>query len=465
MTSVTGSQNLLDAAAAVGSVKAFVYTSSAPIIAGPGAKYTFERETYATIANAKNGDPYHIAKAQGDDLVLASNGKHGIRTCCIRPTAIYGDGDKQMMVPTLDVYRWCGTNFYMGSNKAWMDVVYAGHVAKAEILAAHGLLAGISDPDAPKVDGEAFNVTDDQPWHPWDFFTVFWVAAGDSGSKQFIVKIPHSIVMFMANFAELWTWTVSFGKRRPEFMKKERMEFVLLTRTYNIDKIKERLGFVPWVDQRYQGQAEAVKGTVANYVAEHPELFPDYFKWPESPFKYITETGYETKVGLGHDHYAITNARLMALTHNVIFRALNAIYCQAREIVPGTSDVADFMFYCGVVYDFIHHHHTMEEKYFFADIAKATGDTDYMHKEVVEHLCVDLGLDQFRRCVQCTPPAKFSGEKLCEILDSFAADLIQHMHSEINTILDLHAVIESEELEKIYNRFLEACGSEASHVR
>jgi sterol-4alpha-carboxylate 3-dehydrogenase (decarboxylating) len=30
-----------------------------------------------------------------------------------------------------------------------MDVVYVGHVARAEVLAAKGLLAGITDPTAP----------------------------------------------------------------------------------------------------------------------------------------------------------------------------------------------------------------------------------------------------------------------------------------------------------------------------
>jgi sterol-4alpha-carboxylate 3-dehydrogenase (decarboxylating) len=51
-------------------------------------------------------------------------------------------------------------------NSIEMNVVYVGHVARAGVLAAHGLLAGIADQKSPKVDGEAFNITDDQPSPP-----------------------------------------------------------------------------------------------------------------------------------------------------------------------------------------------------------------------------------------------------------------------------------------------------------
>lgn len=55
------------------------------------------------------------------------------------------------------------------------------------------------------------------------------------------------------------------------------------------------------------------------------------------------------------DHYCVKNARIMAQTHNTIFRALNAIHQQALEVAPGTQEATDMLAYCSITYDFIHH--------------------------------------------------------------------------------------------------------------
>jgi 3-beta hydroxysteroid dehydrogenase/isomerase family len=74
---VDGNQTLLDEAANFGTVKAFVYTSSGPIIAGKGGAYDHADETFPTLAGNRTGDPYHIAKAIGDKQTLDANGKNG----------------------------------------------------------------------------------------------------------------------------------------------------------------------------------------------------------------------------------------------------------------------------------------------------------------------------------------------------------------------------------------------------
>ncbi len=247
---VDGNKNLLSAARAIGSVRAYVYTSSGPIIAGDGVGYDHADETVPTLAVTKKGDPYHVAKALGDQLVLDANDPEGIRTACIRPTAMYGEGDRQMVGNMLEVLKDGQTNVWMGYNDIEMDVVYVGHVARAEVLAAKGLLAGITDPNAPKVDGEAFNITDDKPSPPWTFFRMIWEAAGDKTPLSSVYMLPPWLVFFMIFVAEWWTWIFSLGRHRPKLLVKERMDFILYTRTYSIKKARERLGFTPWMDQR-----------------------------------------------------------------------------------------------------------------------------------------------------------------------------------------------------------------------
>jgi sterol-4alpha-carboxylate 3-dehydrogenase (decarboxylating) len=266
---IDGNQNLLEVAAEVGTVRAFVYTSSGPIIAGSGAGYDHADESYPTLAVpvVRQGDPYHVAKAIGDKLVLEANRKNDIRTCTIRPTALYGEGDFQNVVPTMQALEDGNHKVWMGYNDIFMDVVYVGHVARLEVLAAKGLLAGMYDPTAPNIDGEAFNITDDQPSHPLTFFRKYWALAGDTTPISSIWYIHPQIVLFLANSAEFITWAMSWGNKRPKLLIKERMEFILYTRTYSIKKARERLGFKPWEKQPYANQDEAIKGSVEWFLS------------------------------------------------------------------------------------------------------------------------------------------------------------------------------------------------------
>ena len=45
-------------------------------------------------------DSYSETKAEGEKLVLKANGEGGLLTCCIRPSSIFGPGDR-LLVPSL----------------------------------------------------------------------------------------------------------------------------------------------------------------------------------------------------------------------------------------------------------------------------------------------------------------------------------------------------------------------------
>ena len=271
---VLGNENLLGASRAVGTVKAYIYTSSGPIIASSGGAYDQADETYPTLAQmsksaTSGGDPYHLAKARGDALVLGANdpSEGGMRTATIRPTAMYGEGDRQMIANLLDVHRQGNQTVWLGDNTALMDSVYVGSVARAHVLAARRLMASHSASySGLKVDGEAFNITDDAPLPPWSFFRLFWIEMGDTTPLSKVWIIPNAVTLAMAEFAEWWTWTFSWGKLRPKLLIKERIEFLLYTRTYSIQKARERLGYEPVLPM-----AEAVRRAVKWALQEWPE--------------------------------------------------------------------------------------------------------------------------------------------------------------------------------------------------
>lgn len=424
------------AAALVGSVRYFIYTSSAPIIAGNGASYSRADETAATLALTRKGDMYHVAKALGDQLVLQSNGKNGIMTVCIRPTAMYGDRDGQMMPPVLKIAGTMQRFFWFGDNTNDMDVVYVGNVAKAQVLAAHALLAQSVDASHPRVDGQAFNITDDQPANPWTFFGLMWSAAGDKPIKR-AIKLPHSVSKLMALGAEYGTLVLSRGKRRPKVLTIERVEFCIYTRTYSIEKAKKLLGFKPWADQPYSDQVSAVRATVANYMRQHPQQFPISSTWPETPFKLIKNTGIQD-FAVGYVNTACKDlVQEMALIHNTIFRAVNAIFFQAKLVETKNREIFDLLRYSSVVFGFIQHHHLCEEHFLFPELEAATHEPGLMHQERAEHKLIDAGLKQLIHYTKTTHVNAYSGEDLRFLIMAIAPDLQKHMDSELDVLLGL----------------------------
>ncbi|KAI9051962.1 hypothetical protein LZ554_004217 [Drepanopeziza brunnea f. sp. 'monogermtubi'] len=450
---INGNQNLLLAAREIGTVKLYIYTSSAPIVASPGGGYDHADENAPTLAVPRliRGDPYHIAKALADKIVLQANGKGGILTCTIRPTALYGEGDGQMVGPVIQALEDGYTGMWTGYNDAEMDVVYVGHVAIAHLLAAKGMLAEMSDPKAIKISGEAFNITDDEPHHPLDFFRMFWATAGHDRPFEEIIYIPPQIVMAMAHFAEWLVWATSKGKLRPKALLVERMEFVLYTRTYSIEKARSMLGFIPWKDQPYVNQIEAIKGSVAHYLLPEnhgPVTTGAIPAWPETPFKLITSTGVLTDPSVPKGHHCVEAARFMVQTHNTIFRALNAIYAHSYNVRPVTSAASSLLSYCSTTYDFMHHHQLVEEHVYFPAI-EAASTKSLMQENVSQHLLMEKGLEAFRRYAEVTRKENFSGEGLRRVINGFQEAYEKHQHEEIGTILALGKVIDSDVLKTI----------------
>lgn len=48
----------------------------------------------------QHNDSYSATKAEGEALVMKANGRNGLLTCCIRPSSIFGPGDR-LLVPSL----------------------------------------------------------------------------------------------------------------------------------------------------------------------------------------------------------------------------------------------------------------------------------------------------------------------------------------------------------------------------
>jgi sterol-4alpha-carboxylate 3-dehydrogenase (decarboxylating) len=245
-TTVQGTRNLLNVACEAASVKAFIYTSSATMAAGP--EHIDLNEGAPLADTCPSSHPYAKTKAQADRMVLefnkvAKDRGSGMRTACIRLPIVYGERDLLSVPGILALLEKGQTYFQLGNGTNLWDFASADNAATAHVLLAKSLLA--RDPGAPKVEGEAFNISDGQRHRFWEFPHAVWRATGHEIKVHEIWVLPTRLALMIADVLEWLFWLFTMGTKRPAQLSRQQVEYSCFTHTYSIEKAKERLGYVP----------------------------------------------------------------------------------------------------------------------------------------------------------------------------------------------------------------------------
>ena len=257
---IDGTRNLIERAVEVGTVKAFVYTSSASVIHDTVNDLINADERWPVLRSPQQREYYSETKGIAEGIVLDANRKHGdMLTISIRPAGIFGEGDMQVVPGLLKAYYGKQTKFQIGDNMNLYDFTYVGNVAYAHILAAIALLnthaLSIKPLDHEKVDGEAFFITNGEPLYFWDMARLVWKAAGDKTDPSQVWVIGKDMGLTIASIME-WLWWFA-GGRKPNLSRKV-INYSTISRYYNIDKAKTMLGYKPKVSME-EGIVRTVK--------------------------------------------------------------------------------------------------------------------------------------------------------------------------------------------------------------
>ncbi|KAK4560676.1 erg26, C-3 sterol dehydrogenase [Recurvomyces mirabilis] len=251
---VTGTKTLVRVAQE-SSVKAFVHTSSASVISDTKADLINADESYPLMMGDQQPEYYTTTKAQAEMHVLASNRTPShpkFLTAAIRPSAMFGIGDVQLLPPGLSAYFRGQTKIQIGQNENLFDFTEITNVAHAHHLALAALLAtrdredaGLSAPlDHEKVDGEAFLITNDSPVYFFDFARMCWAAAGDKTQPSQVWVLSKEFGLLIATLMEWVFWAFRLGKPN---LTRQQVQYTCMTRFYDIGKAKTRLGYKPVV--------------------------------------------------------------------------------------------------------------------------------------------------------------------------------------------------------------------------
>ncbi len=251
---VDGTRNLVECALELGTVKAFVYTSSASVVHDSVSDLIDADETLPILRFPKQTEFYSHTKGIAEEIVLAANTKDGpMLTAALRPAGIFGEGDQVIVASMVKAAEAGKYRFQMGDGKNRFDFTYVENLVQAHISAATALLKSHASreplSDQLRVDGEAFFITNDEPYRFWDFARSLGAAAGYPVKEEQIWVIPKSVGVFVGAIAEWVVWLTSFGKKRPT-LNRQAIKFSCMTRTYRIDKAKRRLGYKPKISMK-----------------------------------------------------------------------------------------------------------------------------------------------------------------------------------------------------------------------
>lgn len=260
---VIGARNLLVSARNVKTVQAFINTSTSSVIHDNLTNLLDADETFPVLQYPAQKRVYTLTKAEAEAEILAANRKNGdssMLTVSMRPATAFGERDTVTMGKIVANARMGKARFQMGPGGNMYDFVYISNLVDAHLLAAQALVNAYGKPPPrieQRVDGQSFNVTNDEPVEFWEFQRAIAASVGLTVRKEDIKIIPKWVALLMAAINEWITWMRTWGREQP-IVTREAIRLTTITRTLNGEKAKRVLGYKPKVSMQ-EGLAKAGK--------------------------------------------------------------------------------------------------------------------------------------------------------------------------------------------------------------
>ncbi|KAL9229286.1 hypothetical protein vseg_004770 [Gypsophila vaccaria] len=249
---VEGTKNVIDACVAL-QVNRLIYTSS-PSVVFDGIHGIVNGDEFLSYP-VKHNDFYSATKAEGEALVLKANGVNGLLTCCIRPSSIFGPGDKLLVPSLVNAARAGKSKFIIGDGNNMYDFTYVENVAHAHICAERALAS--KGTVSEKASGQAYFITNMEPIKFWEFMSIILEGLGYERPR---IKIPAVVMMPIAHLVELiYKLLAPYGMKVPQ-LTPSRIRLLSCNRTFDCSKAKDRLGYSPVVSLQ-----EGLERTIESY--------------------------------------------------------------------------------------------------------------------------------------------------------------------------------------------------------
>src|SRR5580704_1926480 len=239
LNSVVATRNLIEASLRFGSLRRFVLVSSFAVYSNrdkPNGRLLDESCPVEEHPELR-GEAYCFAKVKQEQIVTEYGKNHGIPYVLVRPGSVYG-ASKSDITGRVGINAF-GPFLHLGGSNT-IPFTYVDNCAEAIVLA--GLVKG--------VDGEAFNVVDDDLPSSRKFLRLYKKSAKNFKS----VYVPHAMSYALCYFWEKYSlWS---ERQLPPAFTRKRWHSEWKKTSYTNQKLKAMLGWMPKVStaeglQRY----------------------------------------------------------------------------------------------------------------------------------------------------------------------------------------------------------------------
>jgi nucleoside-diphosphate-sugar epimerase len=233
MGSALATRNLMDAFLERGRQGRFVNVSSFAVYSNSSLKRRAPLDESCPLEDShqQRNDAYGFGKLKQEELVRKYGASRGLNYVILRPGAVYGPG-KPSLSGRIGIDTF-GVFLHMGGGNT-LPLTYVDNCAEAIVLA--GLV--------PNVDGETFNVVDDEALTSRQFLRAYKRRVGWFPS----IPLPYTVAYGLS-----WMWETysrrSKGQLPPVFNRR-RCAAEWKGNTFPNTKLHERLGWAPRVGMK-----------------------------------------------------------------------------------------------------------------------------------------------------------------------------------------------------------------------
>ncbi len=226
-----GTRNVVAACQEAG-VGRLVHLSSLTVLGLPRDGRVISESTPTALP--ASGDFYTESKLAGERSVLEAHGKNGLSTTVVRPGAIWGPGDPNVVPRIVRLLRR-GAMPYVSGGRNLLGLSYVDNLVLGLVLAAQAASAA----------GQLYHVTDGEEISAHEAIDAIADALGVERPR---VSLPYWAVLGAAGLVEASASVLRL--RRPPALTRYGVRFVSCHARYDLGKARRELGYEPVVSFR-----------------------------------------------------------------------------------------------------------------------------------------------------------------------------------------------------------------------
>lgn len=221
---VTGTQNLVDAALAVGGMERFVHLSSCAVY-GSLQQHNIDEQTPVRMG----GNLYSDSKVAAEEIVFRAYHEHGLPVVSARVSQVYGPGSKHFTIRPIEAIK-SGRMILIDGGRHLCKPIYIDNLVDGLILSAKVRTAV----------GEAINLTDGSPVSWRDFFGAY----GRMLNIDSFPSIPFALAWLFGYFNEVQAAL----KSKRTTLNRRTVRSLCSSNSFSNQKAQTLLGWQPKID-------------------------------------------------------------------------------------------------------------------------------------------------------------------------------------------------------------------------